>query len=158
MNWELASNISTTLAVIITISSILIIYFGKIIIRSLGKKDDLLEEGLSGFWFLTMYLIIPSLVIFIATNLIKYSLQWKLNLLYVILICTQFIIFLIYTPKRNKTKKGYWKFTISGLILNTISLLICYYLRKDFFFFTISILFEFLILTFIAIKEVNYLK
>lgn len=162
MSWEQSANIATTLGIIVTLSSIALIYFGKIIKKSFGKKkDDLLEEGLSGFFFLVMYLLIPSLIIYIIFNLTKYINQpTYYSLIGLFLIIIQSLILSIYSPKRQKCKKGYWKFTIKGVILSTISLFITYLfmLKVDFFFGTVSALFNFLILTFIAIKETKYLN
>jgi len=161
MNWGNSANIATTLGIVVTLLSIMLIYFGKIIRKSFGKKkDNLLEEGLSGFFFLVMYFIIPLLIIFITTNLLRYSTQLRYTVWGCLLIVVQFTILSIYAPKRKKCKKGYWRFTIIGAFLSFISLSITYYfiLEKDLFFSTVSILFNFLILTLIAIKETKYLK
>ncbi|MFA7707976.1 MAG: hypothetical protein WCX73_03430 [Candidatus Pacearchaeota archaeon] len=161
VDWSKLADIATFLGIVITISSILILYFGKIIRGSMGdKKSNLLTEGLGGFLFLIIYLIIPSLIIYLGINLKEYASQFIGNLIGLVLIIIQAIIFFIYETRKSKKNKykTNWRYCILGIIASLISLGITFYFiyQKDLFFSVVSILFSFMILTFIAIKRVKY--
>jgi heme A synthase len=149
------------LGIIFTIISVLVIYFGKLIIKiKKMKKTTILEEGVIGFSFLGLYVLLPLLIIYFLVNANFFLNNWKSQIFWVCLIIVQFVIFLLY-QNRNKSEKVKikWGFIILGVLFASISLGITYYFlnSNNPLFFTISLLFNIIILTFIAIKE-NKLK
>ncbi len=145
--------------IILTLLSILIIYFGKLIAKVRKIKEvSILNEGILGFSFLIMYALVPLLIIYCIIN-IKY-LQTSIFTLLIglILIIIQFVIILIYQPN-NKIKTNWW-FTIKGIFFCTISIGITYYFFRinNLFYIIISLIFDIILLTYIAIKKENKLK
>ena len=143
-------------AIILTIISILVIYFGKLIVKIKKiKKATILNEGILGFAFLSMYVLVPSLAIYAIINIKYFSSNVFPFLMGLGLILIQFVIFLIYKPKEDKKNEIRWGFKIGAVLLCIISFSITYYFIKksNIFYLIVSLLFNIIILTFIAIKE-----
>ena len=71
--------------IILTIISILVIYFGKLIVNVRKiKKATILNEGILGFSFLGMYVLIPILAIYYLTHL-KFFLDnfWSITIIFI---------------------------------------------------------------------------
>jgi len=149
-------------SILLILISILIIYFGKIIVKVRKiKKATILEEGVMGFSFAGLYILIPLLTIYYLMNFHFFETNWKLNLFWIGLVLVQ--LALLTTHKKQQKEKRIevnWKLVIWRIILSIISIAITYYFWEinNLFYFITSLLFNIIILTLIAIKENQTIK
>jgi hypothetical protein len=163
-DWTNLANIATSIGLLITLFGILIIYFGKGILKSRRElTKDTTSEVLNGILFLIQCIIIPGIIIYL---IYWAGTKYLIPLIFLgegiscvefvkllggsIIIAIQYGIFWYYKDlKEKKAKTGVVYITS---IFNLLAMGWFIYSR-NWYYLSASIIFIFLILTFMMIKD-----
>lgn len=162
---SLEINNTLDFGIVLTIAGILVLYFGRLIVKARRELSrDNLSEAMTGAFFVADLIIIPSLIIYAIYIILTQFLVPKImgnpfpyGALFIFVMSSVFIIIQYYIfkhyrakiDKSVKTDRGMNIFV--GVILVAFTLIL--YLFSSLYFFSICLVMNALILTFIACRD-----